>query len=156
MKHGQWMLNKEYGERWEASEYFDTKEEAIKFGISLLKKYNSLDDDGKSDMDLSDGLNIYPDDHENIYTFYAGQIEDVPLPDEVDMLLERMSESVYDEVGEIAEDYLDDVTTEHKKELADLIHGWAERNGYLPDCYTIGATEEVNLSSFEEESKHEN
>ena len=29
MKHGQWMLNKEYGERWGACEYFDTKEEAI-------------------------------------------------------------------------------------------------------------------------------
>lgn len=156
MKHGQWMLNKEYSERWEACEYFDTKEEAIEYGVSLLKKYNSLDDDGKSNMDLSDGINMHPDDCENIYIFYVGQIEDVPLPDEVDMLLERMSESVYDEVGEIAEDYLDDVTTEHKKELADLIHGWAERNGYLPDCYTIGATEEVNLSSFEEESKHEN
>jgi hypothetical protein len=150
MKHGQWMLNKEYGERWEASEYFDTKEEAIEYGVSLLKKYNSLDDDGKSDMDLSDGLNMRPDDYENIYTFYIGQIEAVGFPDEVDMLLETISERVYDEVGEYAEDYLDDVTTEHKKELSDLIHDWAKRNGYLPSCYIMGATEEININNFAE------
>ena len=150
MEHGQWMLNKEYGERWEASEYFDTKEEAIEYGVSLVKKYNSLDDDGKSDMDLSDGLNMRPDDYENIYTFYVGQIEAVGFPDEVDMLLETISERVYDEVGEYAEDYLDDVTTEHKKELSDLIHDWAKRNGYLPDCYIMGATEEININSFVE------
>nr|WP_315527534.1 DUF2188 domain-containing protein [Carnobacterium maltaromaticum] len=150
MKHGQWMLNKEYGERWEASEYFDTKEEAIEYGVSLLKKYNSLNDDGKSDMDLSDGLNMRPDDYENIYTFYIGQIEAVGFPDEVDMLLETISERVYDEVGEYSEGYLDDVTTEHKKELSDLIHDWAKRNGYLPNCYIMGATEEININSFVE------
>ena len=150
MEHGQWMLNKEYGERWEASEYFDTKEEAIEFGVSLLKKYNSLDDDGKSDMDLSDGLNIYPDDYENIYIFYVGQIEAIGFPDVVDNLLETISETVYDEVGEYSDGYLDDVTTEHKKELSDLIHDWAKRNDYLPNCYIIGATEEININSFVE------
>ncbi|MDW5524611.1 DUF2188 domain-containing protein [Carnobacterium maltaromaticum] len=147
MKHGQWMLNKEYGERWEASEYFDTKEEAIEYGVTLLNKYNSLDADGKSDMDLSDGLNMRPDDCENIYTFYVGQIETVGFPDVVDNLLETISETVYDEVGEVADGYLNDVTTEHKEELSDLIHDWAKRNGYLPNCYIMGATEEINITS---------
>lgn len=156
MKHGQWMLNQDDGEHWRACEYFDTKEEAIEYGVSLLKKYNSLDDDGKSNMDLSDGINICPDDYENIYIFYVGQIEAIGFPDVVDNLLETISETVYNEVGEYSDGYMDDVTTEHKKELADLIHGWAERNGYLPDCYIMGATEEVNLNSFKKESKHEN
>ena len=148
MEHGQWMLNKEYGETWGASEYFDTKEEAIEYGIDLLKKYNSLDNEGKSDMDLSDGMNLLPDDYENVYVFYAGRIETVGFPDEVDNLLETISERVYEEVGEHAEDYLDDVTAAHRKELSDLIYDWAERHKYLPNCFTIGATEKVDLNTL--------
>lgn len=155
MEHGQWMLNKEYGETWSASEYFDTKEEAIEYGINLLKKYNSLDDVGKSDMDLSDGLNMNPDDDENIYIFYVGQIETVGFPDKVDMLLEIISESVYEEVGESADDYLNDVTAEHKEELSNLIYDWAKRNAYLPGCFTIGAAEEININNLKEDVDNE-
>lgn len=58
MKHGQWMLNGTDGDRWEACEYFDTKEEAIFYGIELLTEYNSLDNKQRRDYDLSDGLNL--------------------------------------------------------------------------------------------------
>ncbi|EAC9484466.1 TPA_asm: hypothetical protein GHD47_03230, partial [Listeria monocytogenes] len=60
MKHGQWMLNGTDGERWGAFERFDTKEEAIIYGVELLTEYNSLDDDERRDYDLSDGLNMRP------------------------------------------------------------------------------------------------
>ncbi|MFS7003636.1 hypothetical protein [Carnobacterium maltaromaticum] len=150
MKHGQWMLNKEYGERWGACEYFDYKEDAISHGVNLLFKYNSLDKNGKDNMDLSDSLNMLPRDYNNINTFYVGQIESVGFPDVTDNLLEIISETVYEEVGEHADGYLDDVKPEHKKELSDLIHDWAKRNEYMPNCFLIRNTEEININSFVE------
>ncbi|EAC8541119.1 hypothetical protein AK914_11040 [Listeria monocytogenes] len=150
MKHGQWMLNGTDGDRWEACEYFDTKEEAIFYGIELLTEYNSLDDDERRDYDLSDGLNMRPLDYENIYTFFVGQIEEVRFPNEVDTLLEIIAERIYAEVGEYAEGYLDDVTQEHKEQLSDLIYEWAKQRDYLPSCFTIEMAEEIDIRSFEE------
>lgn len=143
MKHGQWMLNGTDGDRWEACEYFDTKEEAIFYGIELLTEYNSLDNKQRRDYDLSDGLNLYPYEHENIYTFFVGQIEEVEFPTEVDTLLENIAQCVYDEVGECGEEYLNDVTQEHKEQLSDLIYEWAKQRDYLPACFKIEMVEEI-------------
>ncbi|EKZ0536224.1 hypothetical protein ACUE9N_000041 [Listeria monocytogenes] len=150
MKHGQWMLNGTDGERWGAFERFDTKEEAITYGVKLLTEYNSLEDNKRRDYDLSDGLNMRPLDYENIYTFFVGQIEEVGFPNEVDTLLEIIAERIYAEVGEYSEGYLDDVTQEHKEQLSDLIYEWAKQRDYLPSCFTIEMAEEIDIRSFEE------
>jgi hypothetical protein len=50
---------------------------------------------------------------------------------------------VYDQCGEVAEDYLDDVLEEHKNELESLIINWFEKYKYNPTCYTIGNIETV-------------
>ncbi|EJA1059477.1 hypothetical protein MRS31_002875, partial [Listeria monocytogenes] len=137
-------------ERWGAFERFDTKEEAIIYGVELLTEYNSLDDDERRDYDLSDGLNMRPLDYENIYTFFVGQIEEVEFPTEVDTLLENIAQCVYDEVGECGEEYLNDVTQEHKEQLSDLIYEWAKQRDYLPACFKIEMVEEIDIRSFEE------
>ncbi|MBV1079969.1 hypothetical protein J0M99_12765 [Listeria monocytogenes] len=150
MKHGQWMLNGTDGERWGAFERFDTKEEAIIYGVELLTEYNSLDDDERRDYDLSDGLNMRPLDYENIYTFFVGQIEEVEFPTEVDTLLENIAQCVYDEVGECGEEYLNDVDEKHQTELQELIRDWAERHDYLPNYFTISLTELIDTRNLEE------
>ncbi|EAG4505964.1 hypothetical protein CBM20_14655 [Listeria monocytogenes] len=149
MKDGQWMLNGIDGDRWEACEYFDTKEEAIFYGIELLTEYNCLDNKQRRDYDLSDGLNLYSSEHENIYTFFVGQTEKVEFPDTVDSLLEDIAQCVYDDVGEDAQGYLDDVTQAHKKELYDLILRWAKQRDYLPRYFTVQSIEKIDIRNFE-------
>ncbi|EAD6937640.1 hypothetical protein AAV12_04070 [Listeria monocytogenes] len=149
MKHGQWMLNGTDGERWEACEYFDTKEEAVRHGVYLLKKYNNLDQEGKNIFNLIDSLGIAPFNGENIYTFFVGQTEKVEFPDTVDSLLEDIAQCVYDDVGEDAQGYLDDVTQAHKKELYDLILRWAKQRDYLPRYFTVQSIEKIDIRNFE-------
>ncbi|MCF2016139.1 hypothetical protein [Listeria monocytogenes] len=149
MKQGQWMLNGSDYERWEASIYFDTKEEAIEQGVNLLEKYNHNTQDEKNRNHLIDDLALYPDDSEPIYVFFVGQIEKVGFPNATDSLLEDIAEQVYNEAGEYAEDFLDDVTDEHQNELAALIRDWAERHDYLPSCFLIREIEEIDIRNFE-------
>ncbi|WP_260443249.1 hypothetical protein [Listeria seeligeri] len=86
MKQGQWMLNGSYGGRWESITYFDTKEEAIKHGINLLKKYNHNTHDEKTRNQVMNDLTIYSYYNELIYTFFVGEIEEIAFPDETDSL----------------------------------------------------------------------
>lgn len=58
-------------------------------------------------------------------------------------ILERIAEGVYDQCGDVAEDYLYDVLEEHKNELESLIINWFEKHKYNPTCYTIGNIETV-------------
>lgn len=150
MKQGQWMSNGSEYERWEASIYFDTKEEAIEQGVNLLEKYNHNTQDEKTRNQLMDDLALYPDDDEPIYVFYVGQLEEVAFPDETDILLDRIAERVYDVVGEYSEGYLDDVTEEHREELQSFIYRWAKKRGYLPECFLIREIEEIDIRNFEE------
>ncbi|EAC7753521.1 TPA: hypothetical protein ACHR9V_002956 [Listeria monocytogenes] len=150
MKQGQWMLNGSDYERWEASTYFDTKEEAINHGINLLEKYNRNTQDEKTRNHLIDDLALYPDDNKQIYVFYVGQIEKVGFPDLTYRLLENIAEDVCDVAGEYAEDYLDDVTEEHREELQYLIHDWAKRHDYLPSCFLVEGIGEIDIRNLEE------
>lgn len=45
----------------------------------------------------------------------------------VDQVIENMGERLYDEVGEIFDDY-PDVTPEAKEELKDYLHAWVEKH----------------------------
>ncbi|PDG15768.1 hypothetical protein AWL03_02025 [Listeria monocytogenes] len=147
---GQWMLNGSDYERWDSSTFFDTEDEAINRGIHLLEKYNNNPQNEKTRNQLMDDLALYPDDSEPIYVFYVGQLEEVGFPDETDILLENIAERVYDQGGEYAEGYLDDVTDEHKKKLQELIYRWAKQYDYLPECFLLREIEEIDIRNFEE------
>lgn len=106
---------------------FDTKEEAIEEAKSELKYY-----------DYSDG------------TIRIGECKEVlNYGIDVDSVLEDISESVYSEVGEAAEDYLRYVNKNEKEELNDKLNEvffeWQEKYGHKPEYYTIENEEFINI-----------
>jgi hypothetical protein len=64
----------------------------------------------------------------------------------VDRLLEDMSESACEQIGDYAESYLSDVTESQKKELESLIVSWASRNNISPSWFMIEDIEEVKFT----------
>lgn len=73
---------------------------------------------------------------------YLGQTKTIPMPKlTADLVLEILGEDAEAEFGDIADFYLSDVPQAHKDELEEeinaVIHRWAEKNGHLPDFYTI-------------------
>lgn len=154
MNNGQWMLNcgdeDRDEDRWGERICFNTKSEAVSHGTLLLKLYNANPMSTPNRNRLVDDIGIYPYDNNPVYTFHVGQLEAVRFPDRTDDLLERISQDVYDEVGDYAEDYLYDVDEKHQTELQELIHDWAKRHNYLPNCFTISLTELIDIRDFEE------
>lgn len=132
-------------ERWNSPIFYDTKEEAIECSLDAIKRYNK-DPENES---LEDELGYFPDDTSKIKSFAVGKCNIPPLNIGVDTLLERKAEDMWDYVGELAEDYLNDVTEEHEKELEGLIYDWFVRHDYLPKFYMISEIEEIRV----EESK---
>ena len=133
MKDGRWIL--EISERisdiWYGESFFDTKEEAIQEGYWLAEK-------------------------ENLKFFRVGLCEsETNYGIDVDNVIEHIQETTYDEVGEVAEDYLNDVTTEDllelEKKLNDVFYKWQKEHKYEPNFYRIVATERINIKKEGEE-----
>ncbi|EAE4163781.1 hypothetical protein E1V05_08620, partial [Listeria monocytogenes] len=140
--------SKEYCERV----YPDTPIKKYKAKQDKVAKYH---DDAKNRKILTDDMGAYPVpltpySNEPIYIFNVGLVEQVKFPNRTDELLERIAEDVYDEIGDYAEDYLDDVDEKHQTELQELIRDWAERHDYLPNYFTISLTELIDTRNLEE------
>lgn len=83
-------------------------------------------------------------------TFRIGMCE---KPDnfgvDADMVIEDIRIMMYSELGEVAEDYLDDVTTEHKLELEEKLNAvfytWQEEHNYKPTFYKVVSEEVVKV-----------
>ena len=130
-------------EYWKACNYYRTKELAIE---AARKAWGKAKDDDTNDFE--DTFGYLPDslsDTRALKSFAVGQCISAALPNFSDTVIEHAWESVYDEVGEFATDYLDDVTKEEKIELDSLIKDWFIRNNNLPSCYTIRNVEEVSF-----------
>lgn len=104
---------------------YDSREEAIKEGrkeaIEYEKKY-----------------------------FKVGIIEDVPnFGIDVDKVIEDIQNTMYSEMGEVAEDYLYDVTTEHllelEEQLNEVFYKWQEKYNYKPTFYRVISEEIINV-----------
>ncbi|WP_243156126.1 hypothetical protein [Clostridium sp. C2-6-12] len=56
-------------------------------------------------------------------------------------VIENAQEQLYDEVGEVSETYLEDVTDEQQKELEEALnnvfHDWHKKHKLFPNCYRI-------------------
>lgn len=56
---------------------------------------------------------------------------------------------MYSEMGEVAEDYLDDVTTEHllelEEQLNEVFYKWQEKYNYKPTFYRVISEEIINV-----------
>ncbi|BDR74219.1 hypothetical protein K144316041_p20580 (plasmid) [Clostridium tetani] len=84
--------------------------------------------------------------------FKIGIIEEAPNCEiDVDDILERANEIMYDEVGEVAEDCLYDVTKEHKEELQDklskVFYEWQEKYNYKPTFYKVISEEIIKVKN---------
>lgn len=71
-------------------------------------------------------------------------------------LVTRACEQLYDEVGEVAEDYSNSITTDLVKELEteinELFYQWHKKHNLEPKCYTI---EECETIKVREDGKNE-
>ena len=121
-----WTYEKCGNEIWNtAGEFYYTKEDAIAAGKIFAE---------------SEGLT----------TFEVGEKLEITMPGiDTDSVLEHIAESVYDEVGEVAEDYLNDVKNEHQLELEEklneVLFNWADKYGYHPKSWKIVNIETVRL-----------
>lgn len=121
-----WIYERSGSEIWNtAGEFYYTKEDAIAEGKIFAEK-------------------------EGLTEFEVGEKLEITLPGiDTDSVLERIAESVYDEVGEAAEAYLQDVKREHQDELDEklneVLFDWATKYGYHPSCWKIVNIETINL-----------
>ena len=104
---------------------YDTKEEAI--------------EEGKKDA-IENGRQ----------SFKVGIIEDAPnFGIDVDSVIEQIQENMYNEMGEVAEDYLDDVTKddtlELEKRLNEVFYKWQEEHNYKPSFYKVISEEVIEV-----------
>lgn len=131
---GKWMCASDTDvEVWRACAYFDTKEDAIHAGKLAVDAIRN----GKTFVEeiwehVEDILGFLPE--EPINSFVVGRVAPVYLPIDIESLLERTQEIIYDEVGEVADDYCltDEIPEEKQEELCSLISNWFAKNGY--DC----------------------
>lgn len=123
-KVGKWMYNFNDNEIWTGEE-FDTKEEAIEEGRMEIQE---------------EGF-----DNES---FEIGQIAEVSVSGvDVDFILENVAENTTNEVGEVGEDYLYDVTKEDRDELEEklneVLFAWIKEHKYEPSFFKIENIEKV-------------
>lgn len=66
---------------------------------------------------------------------------------DVDDIIERMQLCAFDNgAGDFAEDYLEDVTTEMKEELKQLLISWAKTHNLKPNFYLIEDEKKFTVS----------
>lgn len=129
---GKWMCASDADiEVWRACAYFDTKEDAIhagKLAVDAIRNGKTFVEDIREHVE--DILGFLPE--EPINSFVVGRVAPVYLPVDIESLLERTEEIVYDEVGEVADEYYltDEIPEEKQEELCSLISNWFAKNGY--------------------------
>lgn len=129
---GKWMCASDADiEVWRACAYFDTKEDAIhagKLAVDAIRNGKFFVEDIREHVE--DILGFLPE--EPINSFVVGRVAPVYLPVDIESLLERTEEIVYDEVGEVADEYYltDEIPEEKQEELCSLISNWFAKNGY--------------------------
>lgn len=66
----------------------------------------------------------------------------------VDTIIENAQEQLYDEVGEVAESYLD-TTKEQNEELElklnEVFYEWHKKHNLFPSCYIVENTETIDV-----------
>ena len=83
--------------------------------------------------------------------FKIGIVESAEhLEIDVDRVIEDIQEYYYDQYGEVAEYYLDDITKEDKKELKEIMNNtfwkWIKEKGYEPLFYKVTNEEIIKIN----------
>ncbi|NFO86480.1 hypothetical protein FDC58_10540 [Clostridium botulinum] len=121
-----WIVDLREGDYdiWKADIETNSREEAIKLGIEQAKE------GGLSQFSI------------------GRQIPCGMSSISVDSVIENAQEQLYDEVGEVAEGYLD-ATKEQYEELEDklneLFYEWHKKHNLFPTCYKVENTETIEV-----------
>ena len=121
-----WIVDLREGEHeiWQADIEANSREEAVKLGIEQAKK------EGLSQFSIRKQVLC------SISHIWA------------DSIIENAQEQLYDEVGEVAECYLD-TTKEQDKELEDMLnkafYEWHKKYNLFPSCYKVENTETIEV-----------
>ena len=153
--HLKWMCNGNFdSDTWDASDYFDTKEEAISAGTKALREYlaNPAIDYDQYDV-LGCEYDIEVDGTPS--GFAVAQIFSPSFGIDAGSVLESIQENAYSEGGEFSDGYLDDVTKEQEEELErklnEVFAEWTEKYNLHPNFYTVADIEVIRLGDGEEE-----
>ena len=127
--NNRWMYSLTNSEIW-TGETFETKEKAITEGYK-------------------EALEMQEEEFYKDY-FNVGQcVEVLPSGIDVEFLLENIAENTTDDVGEVGDDYLMDVTKEHQRELEEKLNNvlfeWMDKYNYKPTFFKIENIERVEL-----------
>lgn len=141
--HGKWICSKNADDEvWNACEFYNFRFQAIEAAKRHLIAHNK----GKTKVTFEDVLGFYPEENEQYVSFAVGQCVVPDVSVDVDYFLESTADAMFESSGEIAEEYLDDVTDEHKEELAKLIQDWFIRHDYKPSFYNIQNTQQILIN----------
>lgn len=128
-KSGQWTFNWHNSDIWQTGSYHNTKEDAIATAQTEEFKWNEGD------------------------SFQIGQVQSCENDIRVDAgtILEQIAENIYDEVGEVADDYLRHVKKEDEeildKRLNKVIKDWMIEFMYMPDFYKVTNIELIKVNN---------
>ncbi|WP_242136603.1 hypothetical protein [Bacillus cereus group sp. BfR-BA-01360] len=117
---GKWMINEHADGIW-SGPYFNTREEAIEEGKKEYFKSRE--------------------------TFYVGQVskEEIAIGINVDSVLDDIVINVQEQVGEVADDYLNHVDKEDyqvlEERLLEVVQSWMKERDYEPSYFKIVNTE---------------
>lgn len=126
MSENIWIVDLREGEYdiWQADIETNSREEAIKLGMEQAKE-------------------------EGLSQFSIGKVVLCGMPYiSADTVIENAQEQLYDEVGEVAEGYLD-TTKEQDKELEDklneVFYEWHKKHNLFPTCYKVENIEIIKV-----------
>ena len=125
------MDNKQYTWRWANSERFS----------SSLDSINECLEEARAEND------------ENYKRVYIGIVTEVDIRVDADDVIENIQNRVYSEHGEVAEEYLDDVTKEQLNELDEALNKvfneWKDKYKFEPNFFTVEEIKEYDLVTGE-------
>ena len=134
---GKWVLDLKPDGIWDCDVEFETREEAIAYGKKNFEE-------------------LYEEEHGEIFNsenykkvFYVGQIERFVPSVSADSVVEQIAENAYDEVGELAEDYLSHVSIKElvvlEEKFNKVLKEWMDETKNNPTFFKITNTEEINV-----------
>ena len=142
---GKWICKIADSEYWTTTEYFDTKEDALSGLENALESYKN-----GNLLPISDILGYdYTYDDKYGFTlefsnFEIGRCASPSLPDFSDIIIEMILDEMYEQVGDVSEEYLDDFSKEDKDKLNDMINDFISEK--YPTCfYRIDDTELIDI-----------
>ena len=131
----EWMYELYSEDVWGNGNKYNTIEEAIKAGREEARS-------------------------EGVDSFWVGKAQPYVLSENIidaEIVLERISENVYEDMGEVAEDYLCDVDNRHINELEislnKVFHEWIKKHKYEHDFWQIVDVRKINVEESEDDGE---